>query len=178
MIMNGSDIKLCGEKVAIFIDSHNTHKAQRLLGFRLDYQKLQQYLINLGEDIYHFRTYIYIPCGRDDHSQSKFADAMENLHWRVLRKDQVLLDGEPKANVDVEITVDMVSLAHQSAFTVAYLVSGDNDLVPAVEHIQNLGLRVFVVSTTKGDSPIAGLKLRKVADGFIDLSEVRQKVAS
>jgi uncharacterized LabA/DUF88 family protein len=44
--------------------------------------------------------------------------------------------------VDAAILTDMFSLAWEDAYDVAILVSGDADLVPAVEKIQDRGLKV------------------------------------
>jgi uncharacterized LabA/DUF88 family protein len=44
--------------------------------------------------------------------------------------------------VDAAILTDMFSLAWEHAYDVGILVSGDGDLVPAVEKIQDRGLKV------------------------------------
>jgi len=49
----------------------------------------------------------------------------------------------PEKGVDSAIVTDMLSLANQSAFDVGILVTGDADLVPAVDRIQQYGLKVI-----------------------------------
>ena len=45
--------------------------------------------------------------------------------------------------VDVSIAVDMVRMAHEGMYDVAYLLSADRDLVPAVEAVRSRGKKVF-----------------------------------
>jgi uncharacterized LabA/DUF88 family protein len=48
--------------------------------------------------------------------------------------------------VDVQIAVDLVSMADRDAFDAAFLLSADSDLAPAVEAVKAAGKTVFVVS--------------------------------
>lgn len=45
--------------------------------------------------------------------------------------------------VDAALVTDLLSLAWQRAYEVAVLVSGDSDYIPAVEYVQNQGLKVI-----------------------------------
>ena len=65
--------------------------------------------------------------------------------------------------VDVSIAVDMVRMAHEGMYDVAYLLSADSDLVPAVEAVRSRGKKVFAAS------PAFGHELEKVVDAFISL---------
>ncbi|MFL6127975.1 MAG: NYN domain-containing protein [Mycobacteriales bacterium] len=51
--------------------------------------------------------------------------------------------GRPEKGVDAAIVTDLLSLAWQDAFDVAVLVSSDADFVPAVERVQEKGLKVI-----------------------------------
>ena len=65
--------------------------------------------------------------------------------------------------VDVSIAVDMVTMACEGTYDVAYLLSADSDLVPAVEAVRSRGKKVFAAS------PAFGHELEKVVDAFISL---------
>ena len=65
--------------------------------------------------------------------------------------------------VDVNIAVDMVSMAMKNEFDVAYLVSADGDFVPAVEAVRELGKKVFAAT------PASGYELKQAVNGFIHL---------
>lgn len=49
----------------------------------------------------------------------------------------------PEKGVDAAIVTDLLSLAHDSRFDVAILLSSDADLIPAVDHLQERGLKVI-----------------------------------
>jgi uncharacterized LabA/DUF88 family protein len=57
------------------------------------------------------------------------------------------------------------------------LFSGDGDFRPLVEAVQRRGVRVTVVSTISSQSPMIADELRRQADVFIDLVELRTKIA-
>lgn len=50
--------------------------------------------------------------------------------------------GKPEKGIDTRIVTDLLSLAWQDAYDVAVLVSSDADFIPAVERIQEKGLKV------------------------------------
>jgi uncharacterized protein (TIGR00288 family) len=50
--------------------------------------------------------------------------------------------------VDVLIAVEMIRFALEDAYDVAYLVSSDNDLVPAVQEVQRIGKKVVYVGSS------------------------------
>ncbi|HEX6472445.1 MAG TPA: NYN domain-containing protein [Streptosporangiaceae bacterium] len=51
--------------------------------------------------------------------------------------------GKPEKGVDAAIVTDLLSLAWQNAFDVAILITSDADFVPAVERVQERGLKVI-----------------------------------
>ena len=95
------------------------------------------------------------------------ADSRDVLPLHVAEQLDSLCNAEVpyyvEKQVDVLIAVDLVSLAHQDDYDVAYLLSADGDFVPAVREVQRLGKRVFAASTLKGN------QLATQADAFINL---------
>ena len=71
--------------------------------------------------------------------------------------------------VDVLIAVEMIRFALDKKYGVAYLVSSDNDLVPAVKEVQRLGKKVVYVGSSirKGQS----FGLTSICDRTILLQE-------
>jgi uncharacterized LabA/DUF88 family protein len=91
--------------------------------------------------------------------------------YRVVSKDLIqLADGSKKANLDVEIAVDMLQLAGH--YDTAVLVSGDGDLAYAVNAVAYQGARVEVVSLRAMTSDT----LINVADCYIDLDEIKRDI--
>ncbi len=54
--------------------------------------------------------------------------------------------------VDVRLAVEMIRLAREDQYDLAYLLSSDTDLVPAVEEVQSFGKKVVYVGWPKGQS--------------------------
>lgn len=65
--------------------------------------------------------------------------------------------------VDVQIAVDMVTMAANDEYDTTYLLSADGDFTPAVQAIRRRGKKVFAVS------PNAGAKLAAEVDSYIRL---------
>src|ERR671926_1982044 len=96
---------------------------------------------------------------------------MRRNGFRVIHKElKTFYDGTRKANLDVEIAVDMLSLAGR--YETAVLVSGDEDFVYAVNAVAYKGCRVEVAGFRSNTAP----KLIDVADYFIDLGEIADRV--
>ena len=54
--------------------------------------------------------------------------------------------------VDVRLAVEMIRYARQDKYDIAYLISSDTDLVPAVEEVRSFGKKVQYVGIPKGQS--------------------------
>ncbi len=79
-----------------------------------------------------------------------------------------------KGNMDIELTVDAMELAPRVDHIV--LFSGDGDFRPLVESLQRQGVRVSVVSTIRSQPPMIADELRRQADNFIELDELRDVI--
>lgn len=82
--------------------------------------------------------------------------------------------------VDTLMVLDMLALARNKAVSSLLVVSGDDDLRPAIEEVQELGLRVHLL----GVKPLSGTqnqaeRLQRESDSFSEwaLDEVSQFVA-
>jgi hypothetical protein len=96
---------------------------------------------------------------------------MRRNGFRVVQKElKTFYDGTRKANLDVEIAVDMLSLAGR--YDTAVLVSGDEDFVYALNAIAYKGCRVEVAGFRSNTAP----RLIDVADYFIDLGDIAELV--
>ncbi len=155
-------------RVVIFIDGSNLFYSALQLGIEIDYAKL---LCCLTDKARLLRAFFYTGVDRTNEKQQGFLLWMRRNGYRVVTKDLVQFpDGSKKANLDVEIAVDMINLA--SYFDTAVLVSGDGDLAYAVNAVSYKGARVEVVSMRSMTSD----SLIDVADCFIDLETIKQHI--
>ena len=76
--------------------------------------------------------------------------------------------------MDIELAVDALELAEHVDQIV--LFSGDGDFRSLVEALQRRGVRVTVVSTISTQPPLIADELRRQADVFTDLMELKSKV--
>ncbi|MEO0756876.1 MAG: NYN domain-containing protein [Cyanobacteria bacterium J06648_16] len=155
-------------RVAIFIDGSNLFYAALQLGIEIDYTKL---LCRLTAGSRLFRAFFYTGVDRANEKQQGFLLWMRRNGYRVIAKDLVQLpDGSKKANLDVEIAVDMMALV--GCYDTAILVSGDGDLAYAVDAASYRGVRIEVVSLRSMTSD----SLINVSDRYIDLDAVKDDI--
>jgi len=155
-------------RVAVFIDGNNLFHAARFHNIDIDYNKLLRVLLGDGRLL---RAFFYTGVDVGAERQQGFLLWMRRNGFRVIHKElKTFYDGTRKANLDVEIAVDMLSLAGR--YDTAVLVSGDEDFVYAVNAVAYKGCRVEVAGFRSNSAP----KLIDVADYFIDLGEIADKV--
>src|SRR6201989_1848369 len=80
-----------------------------------------------------------------------------------------------KGNMDIELAIDVMEMAEQVDHIVIF--SGDGDFRRLVEAAQRKGRRVSVVSTIRPQPPMVADELRRQADNFIELEELKGQIA-
>jgi uncharacterized LabA/DUF88 family protein len=118
-------------RVAVFIDGNNLFHAARFHNIDIDYNKLLRILLGDGRLL---RAFFYTGVDAGAERQQGFLLWMRRNGFRVVQKElKTFYDGTRKANLDVEIAVDMLSLAGR--YDTAVLVSGDEDFVYAINAV-------------------------------------------
>ncbi|WP_413174980.1 NYN domain-containing protein [Anabaena azotica] len=155
-------------RVAIFIDGLNLFHAALQLGIEIDYVKL---LCRLTQSSRLLRAFFYTGVDASKEKQQGFLLWMRRNGYRVVTKDIVAVaENGKKPNLNVEIAVDMITLAPY--YDTAVLVSGDGDLAYAVNAVSSLGSRVEVI----GLQTMTSDTLIDVADYFIDFDSIKQHI--
>jgi uncharacterized LabA/DUF88 family protein len=148
-------------KITIFIDGNNLFHAARSVGVEIDYAKFLNFLRG---DSPLLRAFFYTGVDEKAERQQGFLLWMRRNGYRVVEKElKTYADGTKKANLDVEIAVDMLSLADK--YDTAVLVSGDEDFAYAINAVAYKGVRVELAGFRSNTSP----RLIDVADQFIEL---------
>lgn len=75
-------------------------------------------------------------------------------------------DGKTEKGVDVKLAVDMIRLAYEDQYDTAFLVSGDGDLVDAVELVKELGKKVYNLIFYKHKKTSFSYRLRRTCDQY------------
>ncbi len=156
-------------RVAVFIDGNNLFHAARFHNLDIDYNKLLRLLLGDGRLL---RAFFYTGVDAGAERQQGFLLWMKRNGFRVVQKElKTFYDGTRKANLDVELAVDMLSLAGK--YDTAVLVSGDEDFVYALNAVAYKGCRVEVAGFRSNTAP----RLIDVADFFIDLADIAELVS-
>jgi uncharacterized LabA/DUF88 family protein len=151
-------------RVGVFVDAANIELACDRLRSRIDWAKV---LKLLTQDRQLVRAMAYSPV-HDDPGVSietqRFVEPFLDKGYKVVTKAlKRFQDGTIKANVDIELALDVITMLDR--LDVVCLVSGDGDFQRLVEVVQSRGVRVEVVAM--GSSTAANL--RHAADAYIDL---------
>jgi uncharacterized LabA/DUF88 family protein len=153
-----------GKNVAVFVDVANIFYAAKAAGVDIDYVLLLQ-SATAGRDL--VRAYAYTGLDPDNENQRNFHSFLARHDFRVVSKDiRKYGDGKVKANLDIELVVDMMKTARN--LDVAVVVSGDGDFAPAIRAVQEMGVRVEVISFRGNTSS----DLMDVADKFTDITQL------
>ena len=151
-----------GKNVAVFVDVANIFYAAKAAGVGIDYVTLMRGA-TAGRDL--VRAYAYTGLDPDNENQRNFHSFLARHGYRVVSKDiRKYGDGKVKANLDIELVVDMMKTSRN--LDVAIVVSGDGDFAPAIRAVQEMGVRVEVISFRGNTSS----DLIEVADQFTDIT--------
>src|SRR3989344_6385944 len=159
-------------RVLIFIDGNNFYyklkditsskkEILRLLDF--NYQEFAKNLIkeNILVEIRYYIGAVKRQNGPNrEKSEKLYADQQKLLAKMQQEKIPVVLGNliqHPdksfhEKGVDVRIAVEMIRLARENKYDIAYLLSSDTDLVPAIEEVRSFGKKVHYVGIAKGKS--------------------------
>ncbi|MFY0623881.1 MAG: NYN domain-containing protein [Pelagimonas sp.] len=167
------------ERLALFIDGSNLYTAAKSLGFDIDYKKLHAEFARRGKMV---RAHYYTALLEND-EYSPIRPLVDWLHYNgftmVTKPAKEYTDSQGrrkvKGNMDIELTVDALELAPRIDHAV--IVSGDGDFRVLAEALQRQGVRVSVVSTIRSQPPMISDDLRRQADNFIELDELRNFIS-
>ncbi|MEL6288736.1 MAG: NYN domain-containing protein [Pseudomonadota bacterium] len=166
------------ERVALFLDGANLYQSARSLGFDIDYGALRKYFADQTRLV---RALYYTAIAED----SEFSSIRPLVDWldyngytMVTKPAKEFTDAAGrrriKGDMDVELAVDVLRMAQYLDHIV--ILSGDGDFRYLVQEVQQMGKRVTVVSTMKPKPPMIADELRRQADHFIDLYDLRDTV--
>ena len=168
LITNQQELEKRG-RICIFIDGSSLFYAAFQLGISLDYLKLLSTL-TAGSSL--LRAFFYTGVARNNEKQMGFLQWMSHHGYRVVAKDLIEFpDGSKKANLNVEIAVDLLRLVN--SYDTAVILSGNGDLTYAVNKASYFGARIEIVSLRSMTSD----NLINVAERYTDIEKLIEKIA-
>ncbi|HLB79194.1 MAG TPA: NYN domain-containing protein [Dongiaceae bacterium] len=152
------------KNVAVFVDVANIFYAAKAAGVDIDYVTLLK-AATAGRDF--VRAYAYTGLDPENDNQRQFHAFLARSGYKVISKDiRKYGDGRIKANLDIELVVDLMKTARN--LDIAVVVSGDGDFASAIRAVQEMGVRVEVISFRGNTSS----DLIDAADQFTDIAQV------
>jgi uncharacterized LabA/DUF88 family protein len=161
-------------RLSIFVDGNNMFYAQQKNGWFFDPKRVLEYFTREpGIELVNAFWYTGL---KDAQDQRGFRDALISLGYTVRIKilkeyyDDTSGRYSQKANLDIEIVVDMFNTAEQ--FDRVILFSGDGDFERAIELLRGKNTHITVVST----EGMIARELRNATDRYIDLNDIRAHI--
>ncbi len=167
-----------GKKVALFVDGSNLYAAAKALGFDIDYKILHTEFARRG--IFYRAFYYTALLDSQDYSAIRpLVDWLDYNGWQMETKPaKEFVDSmgrrKVKGNMDIELVCDAIEQA--AHYDHAVIFSGDGDFVPLVKLLKRMGKYVSVVSTIRSQPPMIADELRRQADNFIELEELKDVI--
>ena len=164
------------EKLALFIDGQNLHHTAKGLGFSIDFKRFLAEFRTRGVLV---RAYYYTIIAEEFQTTRPLIDWLDYNGFTV-RTNSVkeFNDGQGrrkfKRNIGIELAVDAFEIAKHVDHIL--LFSGDGDFRPLVAAIQRLGPRVTVVSSMRTKPAIVADELRRQADTFLELDDLKASI--
>jgi uncharacterized LabA/DUF88 family protein len=152
------------ERVGVFVDVANLLYSARTLRTTIDFGKLLDFLRGNRRLV---RAHAYCPTSPQPGDDQMFLQAVKGLGYRITTKNyKTFASGAKKADMDLDLCMDVVRLVDGKAVDCIVLVSGDSDFIPLLDYCSDHGVRVEVVAFDESMSA----SLRQSCDLFINLS--------
>ncbi len=161
-------------RLSIFVDGNNMFYAQQKNGWFFDPRRVLDYF--KGEQNTMLVNAFWYTGLKDPQDQRGFRDALISLGYTVRTKilkeyyDDSSGRYSQKANLDIEIVVDMFNTVDQ--YDKVILFSGDGDFERAIELLRSKNTHITVVST----EGMIARELRNATDRYIDLNDIRDQI--
>ncbi|NEP82577.1 MAG: NYN domain-containing protein [Okeania sp. SIO3B3] len=160
-------------RLSIFVDGNNMFYAQQKNGWFFDPRRVLEHFNRPEVRLINAFWYTGL---KDPQDQRGFRDALISLGYTVRTKilkeyyDDVSGRYSQKANLDIEIVVDMFNTVDQ--YDQVVLFSGDGDFERAIELLRSKNTHITVVST----EGMIARELRNVTDQYVDLNDIRDQI--
>lgn len=147
--------------VGVFVDVSNLFYSAKSAGVEVNYCRLLEHAV-AGRDL--IRASAYTGVDPENPNQRKFIDFLKANGYKIICKDiHKYESGRIKANLDIEMAVDIMLLSEN--LDVVVLVSGDGDFVRLIEAVQMKGVRCEVI----GFGISTSNELIEAADQFTEI---------
>ncbi len=163
-----SNVYQSSAKVGVFVDSNNIRMNG---GYGMRYDVLREYAVRDGAELMRLNAYLSFDRQRAEEDevyrrgQANYTDNLRDFGYKVMQKKVRRYDNGDdrpvtKADLDVEITVDLMRQAQNLDRVI--LATGNGDFVQLVSALQEMGKRVEIL----GFDNVSG-DLRREGDQYV-----------
>ncbi|WIG59778.1 MAG: hypothetical protein OJF49_002525 [Ktedonobacterales bacterium] len=158
------------ERVGVFVDVANVVYSARSHRMNVDFGRMLEFLRGNRRVI---RAHAYAPTNPEPNAEQAFLTPVRGMGYRVTTKNyKTFATGAKKADMDLDLCMDIVRMVDAKALDTVVLVSGDSDFLPLLEYCSDHGVRVEIAAFDDA----AAMILRQSCDLFINLSLVPEIV--
>lgn len=166
-------------KTALFIDGPNLYVTAKVLNLNIDYKLLRSHFSAMYDGL--VRAYYYTALyanPQDEYSSIQpLVDWLSYNGYSVVSKpvkefvDPVTQIRKVKGNMDIEIAVDALDLSPTLEHAIFF--TGDGDFKYLLQSLQRRGVQCTVVSSIRTSPSMCADELRRAADTFMELDDLR-----
>src|SRR6056297_1576032 len=151
------------QRVAVLVDAQNLyHSAHSLYSRNIDYSSLLEKAVS-GRELVRAISYVI---RADSPDEERFFEALVDIGFETRIKDiKTFQDGSKKADWDVGMSLDAVTLAKHNDAVV--LCTGDGDFARLCRYLRHEGCRAEAMGFAESSSE----DLIEAVDGFVDMSD-------
>ena len=161
-------------RISVFVDGNNLfHLQKSSLRWQIDVKKILQWVSERGQVV--DATY-YTGIDAENQGLAGYLDVVSRLGYTIESKPVKTITQEngdtmSKANMDVEMAVDMISTLDR--YDTALLVSGDGDFLSVLQALKHRG-KGFILLSTYG---MVAREIRQFAGmHYVDFQDIRSNV--
>ena len=162
---------MTNKRISVFVDGANFFFMQiDDLKWFADPKKILDYIeVNHGEIV---DAFYYIGTDAPPEAKQKaFLDALPRMGYSLVTKQIKTFETKKKANLDIEIVLDMFNTIDH--YDTAVLISGDGDFERALQLLKARGKKFIVIATEK----FVARELRAVAGRhYVDFADIKDDV--
>ncbi len=156
------------ERVGVFVDVANLLYSSRNMRINIDFGKLLDFLRGNRRLV---RAQAYCPTSPQPGEDQMFLQAVKGLGYRITTKNyKTFASGARKADLDLDLCMDVVRLVDGKAVDSIVLVSGDSDFMPMLDYCSDHGVRVEIAAFDESMSAT----LRQSCDLFVNLAMLEE----
>lgn len=167
------------DKVAVLIDGHALTALGYGLGMKIDYRKLKARFARSSK-LTSIKYYAVVDPDKGENPYIKLLDWLDYNGYRIHKKEARSFEDDDggrnvRGSVTVDLSIDLLLMAKHVDHIV--LVGAHGDYYYPILQAQRMGARVTLLSSLKADGMRPADELRRIADEFIDLDDLRDEIS-